>query len=406
MNISFYIARRYLFAKKSRNIINIISMISMTVVAFVAAAMITVMSAFNGIEDLVKELFSNFDAPLTIVPAVGKSFADSLFTDAQLGQIQGIKGWSRVIEEDAWLQYADYNSVATVKGVSTTYASLSSLDSMMYMGSFRLREDSLNYAVLGLGLYSELRMPRPDVTPPIITMNAPIRGRKLSRFKENAFNRVPVMTSGAFSVNAELDVKYAIVSLDFARSLFNMEENVSSIEIFLNDEKDEEAVKAALQEVLPADLKVETRFDRNALVYKTNASEKWFTFLILFFVLLIACFNIIASLTMLIIEKKKDIYILESMGATRSMIRRVFVLEGIFINVVGAVVGVSAGLALCWAQQQFGLVSMEGAMVDYYPIMINWVDVIGIFLTVVIVGAIFSFGLVGRLMNRFAWRAP
>jgi lipoprotein-releasing system permease protein len=323
-----------------------------------------------------------------------------------LGQIQGIKGWSRVIEEDAWLQYADYNSVATVKGVSTTYASLSSLDSMMYMGSFRLREDSLNYAVLGLGLYSELRMPRPDVTPPIITMNAPIRGRKLSRFKENAFNRVPVMTSGAFSVNAELDVKYAIVSLDFARSLFNMEESVSSIEIFLNDEKDEEAVKAALQEVLPADLKVETRFDRNALVYKTNASEKWFTFLILFFVLLIACFNIIASLTMLIIEKKKDIYILESMGATRSMIRRVFVLEGIFINVVGAVVGVSAGLALCWAQQQFGLVSMEGAMVDYYPIMINWVDVIGIFLTVVIVGAIFSFGLVGRLMNRFAWRAP
>jgi lipoprotein-releasing system permease protein len=249
-------------------------------------------------------------------------------------------------------------------------------------------------------------MPRPDVTPPIITMNAPIRGRKLSRFKENAFNRVPVMASGAFSVNAELDVKYAIVSLDFARSLFNMEESVSSIEIFLNDEKEEEAVKAALQAVLPKDLKVETRFDRNALVYKTNASEKWFTFLILFFVLLIACFNIIASLTMLIIEKKKDIYILESMGATRSMIRRVFVLEGVFINVVGAVVGVSAGLALCWAQQQFGLVSMEGAMVDYYPIMINWADVIGIFLTVVIVGAIFSFGLVGRLMNRFAWRAP
>lgn len=406
MNISFYIARRYLFAKKSRNIINIISMISMTVVAFVAAAMITVMSAFNGIEDLVKELFSNFDAPLTIVPAEGKSFADSLLTDVQIQGIEGIKGWSRVIEEDAWLQYADYNSVATVKGVSPTYATHSSLDSMMYLGSFRLREDSLNYAVLGLGLYSELRMPRPDVTPPIITMNAPIRGRKLSRFKENAFNRVPVMASGAFSVNAELDVKYAIVSLEFARSLFNMEESVSSIEIFLNDEKDEESVKAALQAILPADLKVETRFDRNALVYKTNASEKWFTFLILFFVLLIACFNIIASLTMLIIEKKKDIYILESMGATRTMIRRVFVLEGIFINVVGAVVGVSAGLALCWAQQQFGLVSMEGAMVDYYPILINWVDVVGIFLTVVIVGAIFSFGLVGRLMNRFAWRAP
>lgn len=404
MNISFYIARRYLFAKKSRNIINIISIISMTVVAFVAAAMVTVLSAFNGIEALVEDLFSNFDAPLTVVPVEGKSFADSLLTDDYLRSIEGIKGWSRVIEEDAWIQHADYNGVATIKGVRNDYAEISNIDSMMYFGSFRLREGELNYAVLGLGLYSELRLPRPDFTPPIISINAPIRGKKLSRFRENAFNRIPVMASGAFSVNAELDVKYAFVGLDFARELFGMADDITSVEIILEDEGEMLSVQKALETKLDKSLKVETRYDKNALVYKTNASEKWFTFLILFFILLIACFNIIAALTMLIIEKKKDIYILESMGATRQMISRIFVLEGIFINFVGAVFGTSAGLLLCFAQQQFGLVTMEGAMVEYYPIVIDWMDVAGIFLTVVVVGTLFSTGLVGLLMKRFAWR--
>lgn len=376
----------------------------MTVVAFVAAAMVTVLSAFNGIEELVEDLFSNFDAPLTVVPIEGKSFADSLLTDEYLQGIEGLASWSRVIEEDAWIQHADFNGVATIKGVRTDYADMSNIDSMMYFGSFRLREGELNYAVLGLGLYSELRLPRPDISPPIISINAPIRGKKLSRFRENAFNRMPVMASGAFSVNAELDVKYAFVGIDFARELFGMPDEITSIELTLSEEKNLEAVKTALEAGLSDQLKVETRYDKNALVYKTNASEKWFTFLILFFILLIACFNIIAALTMLIIEKKKDIYILESMGATRQMISRIFILEGIFINFVGAVLGTVGGLLLCFAQQQWGLVTMQGAMVEYYPIVINWIDVTGIFLTVVIVGTLFSTGLVGLLMRRFAWR--
>lgn len=376
----------------------------MTVVAFVAAAMVTVLSAFNGIEELVEDLFSNFDAALTVVPIEGKSFADSLLTDEYLRGIEGLASWSRVIEEDAWIQHADFNGVATIKGVRTDYADMSNIDSMMYFGSFRLREGELNYAVLGLGLYSELRLPRPDISPPIISINAPIRGKKLSRFRENAFNRMPVMASGAFSVNAELDVKYAFVGIDFARELFGMPDEITSIEMTLLEERHLEAVKAALEAGLSDQLKVETRYDKNALVYKTNASEKWFTFLILFFILLIACFNIIAALTMLIIEKKKDIYILESMGATRQMISRIFILEGIFINFVGAVLGTVGGLLLCFAQQQWGLVTMQGAMVEYYPIVINWIDVTGIFLTVVIVGTLFSTGLVGLLMRRFAWR--
>lgn len=404
MNVSFYISRRYLFAKKSRNIINIISMISMTVVAFVTAAMITVLSAFNGIEDLVHQLFSNFDAALTIVPKEGKSFPDSLVADETLASYPELERWSRIIEEDAWLQYGDYNTVTTVKGVSDDYSEVSPIDSMMYFGDFELSRDSINYAVVGIGVLSELRLPRPDREPPVMGINAPIRGKRLSRFKERAFNRTNVMVSGAFSVNAELDVKYTFVTLSFARELFGMEEEITAIEILPRADADIEDLQEKLTSVLPETLTIQTRYDRNALVYKTNASEKWFTFLILFFILLIASFNIIASLTMLIIEKKKDIYILESMGLTRKGIERIFILEGFFINFLGAVIGTTVGLGLCFAQMQFGLVTMEGAMVEYYPIAIDWLDIIGIFLTVVIIGGLFSFGLVGMLMRRFAWK--
>ena len=404
MNVSYYIARRYLFAKKSRNIINIISMISMTVVAFVTAAMICVMSAFSGIEMLVQQLFSNFDAPLTIVPVEGKSFADSLIVDSKFKEIAGIANYSRIIEEDAWLQYSDYNSVATIKGVPLNYADQSTIDSMMYFGNFTLQKDSFNYAVLGLGVYSELRLPRPENDPPILLINAPIRGKKLSRYKENAFNRANIMVSGAFSVNAELDVKYLFVPLNFARELFAMDDRITSVELSLADGANEEDVKKQLESFLPKELKVETRYDRNALVYKTNASEKWFTFLILLFILGIACFNIIASLTMLIIEKKKDIRLLESLGATRPMIDRIFIYEGIFINTLGALIGAGVGLGLCYAQQTFGLVTMQGAMVEYYPVLVKPLDVVGIIITVLLLGSIFSLALVGRLMKRFAWQ--
>ena len=404
MNVSYYIARRYLFAKKSRNIINIISMISMTVVAFVTAAMICVMSAFSGIEMLVQQLFSNFDAPLTIVPVEGKSFADSLIIDSKFKEIAGIANYSRIIEEDAWLQYSDYNSVATIKGVPLDYGINSTIDSMMYFGNFTLQKDSFNYAVLGLGVYSELRLPRPENDPPILLINAPIRGKKLSRYKENAFNRANIMVSGAFSVNAELDVKYLFVPLNFARELFAMEDRITSVELSLADGTNEEEVKKQLESFLPKELKVETRYDRNALVYKTNASEKWFTFLILLFILGIACFNIIASLTMLIIEKKKDIRLLESLGATRPMIDRIFIYEGIFINTLGALIGTGVGLGLCYAQQTFGLVTMQGAMVEYYPVLVKPLDVVGIIITVLLLGSVFSLALVGRLMKRFAWQ--
>jgi lipoprotein-releasing system permease protein len=364
--------------------------------------MITVMAGFSGIEELVQKLFSNFDAPLTIVPKEGKTFPDTLVIDESFYSIEGITRVCRVIEEDAWFNYEDYNTVATVKGVDTSYRHISPIDSMMYKGNFFLEKDSFAYAVVGLGVRGELQMPFSPDDPPVIRINAPVRGKKLSRYKENAFNREPIMVSGVFSVNAELDNQFVFTPLGFARGLFDMDSTITSIELGLSPGGDAEEIKQQLLKVLPPSLTVQTRYDKNALVYKTNESEKWATFLILFFILIIACFNIIASLTMLIIEKKKDIYVLGSMGATDLNIRRIFIFEGIFINLVGVVSGTTIGILLCVLQEKFGLLRMEGAMVEFYPVKLQWMDTVGIFITVFIVGSLFSVILVRALMKRFA----
>jgi lipoprotein-releasing system permease protein len=377
----------------------------MMVVAFITAAMICVMSAFNGIDDLVKSLFSNFDTPLTIVPAEGKVFSDSLIVDADLMAIEGIQGFSRVIEDDVWLSYSEQNAVATLKGVDSDYLKYSPIDSMIYEGRFLLEDDSFFYAVVGLGVRGELGMPFFENQPTVMGVNAPVRGKKISRFRENAFNREAVNVSGVFSVNAELDSRYVLVPLPFARSLFEMETKISAIEIFLENDDQAEKVKAQLEERLDPSLRIQTRFDKNALIYKTNAAEKWATFLILLFILLIACFNIIASLTMLIIEKKKDIFTLSSMGLQGKSIEAIFVFEGVLINFFGALTGAALGLSLCFLQEKFGLITMEGAMVNAYPVSIKWLDITGILLSVLLVGTLFSATLVRLLVRRFAGNA-
>jgi lipoprotein-releasing system permease protein len=403
LNISSYIARRYLFSKKSRNIINLISMISMAVVAFVTAAMIIVLSAFSGIEQLVKDLFSTFDAPYTILPEQGRTIPDSVLTASWFEALPDLEYHTPFIEEDAWLNYDRYNVVATVKGVHDDYTRLAPFDSMMYAGSFMLSRDSVAFAVLGLGVRAELGIPVDPGMPAFVSMNAPIRGRRLSRFREDSFCNLSIPVSGSYSANAELDQKYVMVPLAFARELFGMSGEVSGYELSPAPGASEEQFQKELRKRLPEGLTVQTRYDKNALIYKTNASEKWATFLILVFILIIASFNIIASLTMLIIEKRKDIHVLSSMGMTPSAIRNIFILEGILINLTGAVAGTLLGLGFCVAQQQFGLITMIGAVVEYYPVVIKPLDIAGIFLTVTVLGSTFCILLVRTLLRRFAW---
>jgi lipoprotein-releasing system permease protein len=405
LNVALYIARRHLFARKTRGIINFISGISMVVVAFITAAMITVMSAFNGIDELVKAIFSNVDAPLTVLPAEGKVIPDSLINSYQPTLISGVIGFSKVIEEDVRLSHENRYAIATVKGVETNYADYSPIDTAIVDGQYLLQLDSMPLAVVGSGIQIELDMPLREYAPTVMEIAAPIRGRRISQFKEEAFNQETIAVSGIFAINAELDAKYTLVPLWFARNLFEMSDVVSSVDVFTDENADVDLIKQALVSSYGPSVRVITREEKNALIYKTNASEKWATFMILLFIFLIGCFNIIASLTMLIIEKKRDIFTLNSMGIDTRGIKRIFMFEGIMINLIGAIAGCVIGLTLCFAQERYGLIAMTGGAVESYPVSVKWLDVLGIIVTVVSVGALFSILLVRSLVHRFASNA-
>ncbi|MFZ6051838.1 FtsX-like permease family protein [Halocola ammonii] len=401
MNFPYYIARRYLFSKKKKNIINVISLISMVVVATVTAAMIVVLSAFNGIEVLVEEMFSTFDAEITVMPASGKTIHNDSLDTSIFDNNPKIAAWTAVIEEDVMLKYRDKVTVATLKAVDESYHQVSQIDSAVIAGDFLMKDDEFNYALVGVGIRSELRLPLRTGDKPMITVFAPVGGRNLKTYRENAFNKKPIMVSGAYSVNAELDVKYIIVPLEFGKKTFNYENEVSAFEMKLQGVEDLKVFKKELQQQLGDNLKVITRYDKNALIYKTNASEKWATFLILLFILVIAAFNILASLTMLVIEKKKDIFILQSMGTQKKTIRRIFFLEGVLINLVGALAGLIIGVAICLAQQHIGILRLQGSIVEFYPMRVAFLDVLGIFGTVLLIGSASSFLLVHFLVSRY-----
>lgn len=408
MNVSFYIARRYLFARKRTNLINIISVISMVVVAGVAAAMIIILSAFNGIEALVEELFKTFQGDVIVTPAHGKTISTDSIDVADLLEIEGVMAASRVIEEDAWLQYFSplgeaSNVVATVKGIDPVYADITRLDSTLVWGNFFLGDTAHPNVIPGLGVLTELRIPLGQGQPPVIRVNAPQRGKKLSQYRDQAFSRNGANVSGVFSINADLDTRYLLASVDACQQWFGFSDEVSAFEIQASPETDPVALQERMVATLPLELvSVETRFQKNALIHQTNRSEKWATYLILLFILLIAAFNIVASLTMLIIEKKRDIFVLRSMGSSEAEIRRIFIVEGTLIYFLGAISGIAIGLFTCWLQMAFGLVSLPGATVDYYPMEVRGLDVLGVIATVMAVGTVCSAVLVPNLMRRFA----
>ena len=374
----------------------------MSVVAFVACAMILVMSAFNGLELLIEDLFSSFDAPITIVAKQGIQIEEKTIPFEKIQQLEGVTVIGKVIENDAWLQYNNSNTVATIKGIEAAYVKTLPTDSMVYSGGFLLEEDSANYAVVGLGVRGELQFPSSLNQPVILNIKTPVAGRRLSTNRENAFNETNLRVTGIFTANAELDKKYIFLPFRLARELYEMDSTFTALEIQTSPNTNLNKLKEELQTMLP-NLNVQTREDKNALVYKTNESEKWATYLILVFILIIASFNILASLTLLIIEKKKDIHVMYSMGATKATIRNIFILEGVFINLTGALVGTALGLTLTYLQQTVGLVRMQGAVVEFYPVHIIPSSVALIFLTVCTIGSVFCLVFVPALLKKFQY---
>ena len=389
MNFPFYIARRYLVSKKSHNIINIISAISVVGVAIGAMALIIVLSVFNGFDRLVVSLFSSFNPSIQVTASHGKTFNLSALPVDRIRQIPGILHLTEVIEEDALMKYKDNQSIVTIKGVSGDYMKMSGIDSMMSEGNFILQDGEKDYAVLGYGLASTLNANLKDYLNPI-AVYVPRRYASFSGGFDNAFNTEVIFPSGYFQIQYEYDIKYAILPLRFVKKLLAYENERTALEIGVAKDADLKPVQAQLEKMLGKNFIVKNRFQQQEILYKIMISEKNYIFMILTLILVIATFNVIGTLSMLILDKKKDIAVLQSMGASQSLIRRIFLMEGVLISFIGALLGLALGAVICWLQIRFGLVRLGGAgssfVVSAYPVHMQVADFIVVFVTVMSIG--------------------
>ena len=388
VNLSLYIARRYLLGKKSQNAINIISAISMLGITTGTMALVIVLSVFNGFDSVVKSLFNAFDPEIQISATEGKTFAPGPDLTRSILELQGVEALSEVLEENVLLLYGEKQHIATIKGVDEAFQEVSGLDSMVYDGSMKLKDQNRAYAVVGQGVAYKLGIGLSFIDPLwVYTID---RKAKINMSQpEEAIRRDFLYPSGIFAIEQDFDSRYLITDIEFVRELLSYQNEVSSLELRLNPGFPPDQVQKEIEALLTEDFVVKNREQQNELFYKVMRSEKWAIFLILTFILIIASFNIIGSLSMLIIEKKKDILTLRNMGAGNSLIKKIFLVEGWLISVIGSLGGLLLGTAISWIQQRFGLIKLTGSgsfIIDAYPVHIEVVDIILIWITVLLIG--------------------
>lgn len=390
MKTAFYIARRYLISKKSVNVINLIAGISVAGVTVGTFALVVILSAFNGLEFSIKSMFSSFDPDIKISASKGKSFELKEGNFDAIRQLNGISSVTPIIEEDALLRYGENRQYfATLKGVPANYNEISGLDtSSITSGRFLLEANQVPFAVVGQGVAYYLSVGLNFSDPiHIYTLKKGTKGRPSLN---NAFNHNTIYASGVFANQQEIDSKYVLVPFGYAQELFQMENQVSAVEVGLKEGVSEDWTKKEITRILGEKFAVKTQFEQHELFYRVMQSEKWAIFLILGFILIIASFNILGTLTMLIIDKKADITTLRSMGANQKLIRTIFLFEGWMISLIGAALGVILGIIVCWIQMEFGLLKIpgnEGSFIfSSYPVEIRLGDLLAIFLLVTGIG--------------------
>lgn len=390
MNVPFYIAKRYLISKKSHNVINIISWISVAGIGVGTLALIIVLSTFNGLQTLVEDLYASFDPDVKITAVTGKTFQISDFPKEEVTKHKDVMFCLESIEDIALFKYSDKQTVATLKGVEASFYKMTGLDSLMFDGKVRFDDDLNSYLHLGYGIADNLSLYLGSKFQEKVTVIVPKRGNKKSFLPTDEFNRKYASASGVFSVSPDFDTKYVLSSLTFAQELLNHKGKISSVELKINPDVNLDKIKTEIESIVGSNYKVQTRYELNELIFKTNETEKWITFLILTFILVIASFNIIGSLTMLIIDKKKDVWVLKTMGASNTLIQKIFFAEGMLINLLGAFSGMVLGAIICWAQQTFGLLRLNGGIVDFYPVELQLMDFINVIGLVIVIGILAS----------------
>ncbi len=389
MNVPFLIARRYFRSKNKRNIITIISNISMIGVAVGTAALIIVLSVFNGLEDLVRTLYGKSDPNLVITATKGKAFDVNRTFLMKLQNTPGVALLTEVIEDNALLQYHDRRMVVKMRGLSDNYFGQSQIDANIREGDHRLRRDSMELALVGAGVQHELSITLNNRLSPMRLLyprNTP--GKKtLDMNPDNAFNEQDLTAGGVFLIEQHVDDSYIFVPLTFAQRLLGYTTRRTALYVKVGQSFKVEQVKNQLRQQLGAGFKVQDSDEQHVSLFKAIKVEKLFVFITFTLILLIASLNIFFSLSMLVIDKKKDISVLLAMGANQKMVRNTFLLVGAIVALVGAAVGLVFGVGLCWLQQRFGLVSMGMAtsVVDSYPVKMQVSDLVFTCLSIILI---------------------
>lgn len=377
-------------------------MISVLGVATGSMALIIVLSFFNGFEGLIKSVFNTFDPDLKVTIKEGKVF------DAQNPVIDSIKTLNFVdvvcptLEENVLLEYDKRKHPAVIKGVPIEFTEMSGVDTMIVEGEYLLKKGDLNYAVLGAGVSYYLSVGLNFIDP--IWVYVPKRGGRISLNPSKAFNKKYIFPKGIFQIQQEIDSKYMLVNMEFARKLLSYSTEVTALEIKLKANTNLDKAQAEISELMGDDFVVKNQFQQHEVLYRVMKSEKFAIYLILTFILIVASFNIIGSISMLIIDKKDDISTLRSMGLDKRKLQNIFLYEGWMISIGGAIVGLIIGLTFCWLQQTFQFIklsSMGTFLIEYYPVEIQGFDVFTVFITVVIIGLIASWYPVKYFINRY-----
>ncbi len=367
---------------------NIVTRISLACVSIVTAALVIILSAMNGLSGLVETLYNNFHSDIRITAEKGKTFTIDSTKVLAIKNLAGVEWYTELVDENGLVKANERQLFVTLRGVDDNYVRYTRFDTVVKVGRFNLHPNGQTGAIAGQEIGTNLDLSEQTE----LMVYVPKRDRNLvfdiNNPEEEPFNKQMSFVSGLYFVSSDFDGKYVFLPIDVVRELLDYTNECTSVEIGITDDRKPEEMVTAIKNILGEGFKVETRYQQNEVLYKTLKSEKMWTFLILVFVLVIATFNTIGSLTLLIIEKKKDIGVLWSMGADRKIIRRIFFTEGLLISLAGTILGILLGLLVCWLQKQFGLIRFgEGFVVSWYPVTVQLMDL------VYILGAVTTIGL-------------
>ena len=388
MRLSLLFAWRYLFGKKSTNAINIITGISIFGIGVGTAALILVLSVFNGFEELLAGLMNSVNADLKVMPLHGKTFEIDSATLKSIRSLDGVVSVSLTLEEKALIEYDGNQDFCTLKGVDLNYAATTTIESSIIQGKFRLRENGIDYLVMGGGIANRLNVNIRNVFEPVTVYMPKTRTRSPM---ESPFRKRMAYPTAKFSIKQDYDYTYVFCSLEFAREILAVPNRVSAIEINTIEDRPGAALMDRISEIVGDELIVKDRYRQNDSLFKLMKVEKWLSFAIAGLTLFIVSFNLIGALWMIVLDKRRDISILKAMGATSRQIYNIILYEGLLVSVVGSGAGVLLALVLYFLQRRFGLIGFpDGFVVDAYPIVLRLFDFVVVGLTVLGIGLIAS----------------